>query len=64
MTRKAVAIRELTEAIRFTVEYIGTDALPPIPGWSWYDALEKYAPETAAEFVAHHAKVSAARGTR
>jgi hypothetical protein len=41
------AISELCEAIRLTVEYVGTTMLPPIEGWSWYDALVKYAPETA-----------------
>lgn len=44
-------IRELTEAIRLTVEYVGVDILPPIEGWSWYDALSKYAPETIPPFV-------------
>ena len=47
---KNAAVHELCEAIRFTVEYIGTDRLPPVEGWSWYDALVKYAPEDAAEF--------------
>ena len=41
------AIHDLTEAIRFTVEYIGISALPPIEGWSWYDAMVVYAPEKA-----------------
>jgi len=41
------AIRELTEAIRLTVEYVGTGMLPAIPGWSWYDAMVKYAPNDA-----------------
>jgi hypothetical protein len=44
------AVRELTEAIRLTVEYVGTETLPPKPGWSWFDALAKYAPETATSF--------------
>ena len=47
---ESAAIHELTEAIRFTVEYVGTDMLPPIEGWSWYDALLKYAPDKAAAF--------------
>lgn len=38
------AIEELTEAIRLTQEYI---QLPAEEGWSWYDALKKYAPEKA-----------------
>lgn len=44
------AIEELTEAIRFTAEYIGPRSLPAIEGWSWYDALVKYAPEKALAF--------------
>lgn len=44
------AVEELTEAIRFTAEYLGPDKLPAIEGWSWYDALVKYAPEKAAKF--------------
>lgn len=48
------AIEELTEAIRFTVEYVGTETLPPIVGWSWFDALSKYAPEKAGRFRPTH----------
>lgn len=40
-------IKELCDAIRLTVEYVGLDMLPPIPGWSWYDALVKYSPKDA-----------------
>jgi hypothetical protein len=40
----AVAIEELTEAIRLTQEYVGDQLLPPKEGWSWFDALTKYAP--------------------
>ena len=46
----AAAVRELTEAIRFTVEYVGLEMLPPIDGWSWFDALVKYDPLSAAQF--------------
>jgi hypothetical protein len=35
-------IRELAEALRLTQEYVGPEVLPPLPGWSWYDALESY----------------------
>ena len=38
---------ELTQAIRYTVEYVGMETLPPVDGWSWYDALKKYDPEVA-----------------
>lgn len=41
------AVEELTEAIRLTVEYVGFDVLPAETGWSWFDALMKYAPEKA-----------------
>lgn len=30
---------DLATALRLTQEYIGSDALPPLPGWSWWDAL-------------------------
>ena len=43
------AILELCNAIRLTVEYVGTRILPPISGWSWYDALRKYNPDMAKE---------------
>lgn len=45
-----LAIEELTEALRFTAEYLGLDILPATDGWSWYDALVKYAPEKAKKF--------------
>jgi hypothetical protein len=44
------AIGELVEALRLTVEYVGTGTLRPLPGWSWYDALSKHAPDVAAKF--------------
>lgn len=46
-TDKQDAIDELTDAIRLTVEYVGLDILPPVIGWSWFDALTKYAPDQA-----------------
>lgn len=46
-------VRELTEAIRHTVEYLGNEALPAKEGWSWYDAMVKYDPITAQLFVDH-----------
>ena len=36
---------ELCEAIRLTVEYVGTETLCPVEGWSWFDALTKYRPD-------------------
>lgn len=32
----------LAEAIRITQEYVGHQTLPSIPGWSWFDGLERY----------------------
>jgi hypothetical protein len=46
----AQAVHDLTEAIRFTVEYVGNDVLPAKEGWSWFDALTKYAPGKAQHF--------------
>ena len=48
-TRDAI-VEELTEAIRLSVEYVGVETLPPVKGWSWYDAMVKYAPDTAERF--------------
>lgn len=51
-----LAIRELCEALRLTVEYVGTGLLPPNEGWSWFCALKKYAPEDAAYMKAEYEK--------
>lgn len=40
-TRLIDRIAELERAIRLTQEYVGDEVLPPLPGWSWYDALHK-----------------------
>lgn len=32
----------LAEALRLTQEYVTNDGLPPIEGWSWFDALRLY----------------------
>lgn len=42
---------DLVKALVYTVEYVGFDILPPIDGWSWYDALKKYRPELLAEMI-------------
>lgn len=34
-------IADLVQAIDYTRQYIGEDALPAVPGWSWFDATEK-----------------------
>lgn len=54
------AVAELVEAIRLTVEYLGTETLPPVEGWSWYDALRKYAPHLAESFVEQRRRLAAA----
>lgn len=43
-------IDELAHAIRLTVEYVGTETLPPIEGWSWFDALKKHRPDLLTGF--------------
>lgn len=45
------AIDDLADAIRLTVEYVGNDMLPAVPGWSWFDALMTYRPELAQQFI-------------
>lgn len=57
------AVAELVEAIRLTVEYLGTETLPPVDGWSWYDALRKYAPHLAEGFVEQRRRAGAAQVT-
>ena len=42
--KKRQAIQELTTALYHTQAYVGDDLLPRLPGWSWFDALTKYAP--------------------
>lgn len=44
------AIEELTTALVHTAEYVGEKTLPPLRGWSWFDALVKYAPNKASIF--------------
>jgi hypothetical protein len=38
---------QLAEAIRLTREYVGENMLPAVPGWSWYDAMQRF--EQASE---------------
>ena len=45
-------VEELTEALRKTAELVGEDLLPARPGYDWFEALEKHAPEKAAIFTA------------
>lgn len=35
----------LLQALIHTVEYVGLNTLKPYVGWSWFDALTKYAPD-------------------
>jgi hypothetical protein len=32
------ALVQCREAFRLTREYLGPEVLPPVDGWSWYDA--------------------------
>ncbi len=34
--------RQLADAIWLTREYVGEDTLPSQPGWSWYDAIQRF----------------------
>lgn len=40
-----VLLRYVTTALVHTVEYVGPDTLPALPGWSWFDALSKVMPD-------------------
>lgn len=42
---------ELVDALIKTVSYVGNDMLPPIDGWSWYDALKKFRPASAENYA-------------
>ena len=33
-------VTTLVQALRLTVEYVGTDLLHPGPGWDWFEALK------------------------
>lgn len=57
------AIVELTEALRYTVDYVGLDMLPPIEGWSWYDAMLKHAPGVATAFSLQYEQLKNERET-
>lgn len=48
------AVHDVADALRLTVEYVGTGTLPPIEGWSWYDALRKHAPHMLTGFTLPH----------
>lgn len=43
---------DLARAICHTVDYIGTETLPALPGWSWFDALDQHYPEMAQQYIA------------
>ena len=44
-------VNELTDALKITAEHVGQDLLPAWPGFDWYSALVKYAPDKAALFT-------------
>lgn len=35
------ALIQYREAMELTRQYVGYETLPPIPGWSWFDADER-----------------------
>ena len=47
---------ELIDALIKTVSYVGNDMLPPIDGWSWYDALKKFRPKSAENYAKVYAE--------
>lgn len=49
--RDDAARDELVNALRLTVWPLDTETLRPLPGWSWWDALSKHAPDVAAALV-------------
>lgn len=51
------AVNELVGALIHTMEYLGERMLPAIEGWSWFDALKKYAPQEAQNFVDRYNRV-------
>lgn len=55
LTQSEAAVEELCEAIRLTVEYVGTGVLHPGEGWSWYDALQKHRPDILRPILTRHA---------
>lgn len=50
-TRDERRARDLAVAICHTVDYIGTETLPALPGWSWFDVLNEHYPEMAQQYV-------------
>jgi hypothetical protein len=47
---------KLREAIHFIREYVGEERLPALPGWSWFDALNLPADDTALKEALKQAK--------
>lgn len=42
LDRAELQASRLAIALHHTQEYVGPQTLPPIPGWSWFDALNDY----------------------
>lgn len=42
------AVVDLSLAIVRTVEYVGTETLPAVDGWSWFDALKQHCPRSSS----------------
>lgn len=54
-------VNYLIEALCQTVDYVGTDTLPPVEGWSWFDALKKYRPYRASDCKRAYDELKSAR---
>lgn len=50
----AQQVDRLVEALRLTVEYVGTETLKPTRGWTWFDALTDIAPPVAQWLADRH----------
>lgn len=50
--RKTEKVRdELLEALVLTVEYVGTQVLRPLDGWSWFDVLHDHYPHILQQLI-------------
>lgn len=44
-------VDELAQAIIHTVEYVGLDVLRAVEGWSWFDAMNRHAPQMLEDWA-------------
>lgn len=43
-------VKYLMDALCKTMDHIGSELLPPVEGWPWFDAMMKYRPERAIQW--------------